>query len=69
MTNCPKFIEMQKMFHGKFVAVTKVRHIVQTQTVIVDLNVEDLNVTTRSKVIKEQVFKDRNPKKVKSVVD
>jgi hypothetical protein len=69
MTNCPKFIEMQKMFHGKFVAVTEVQHIVQTQTVIVDLNVEDFNVTTRSKVIKEQVFKDRNPRKVKSVVD
>ncbi len=57
------------MFHGKFVAITEVQHIVQTQTVIVDLNVEDFNVTTRSKVIKEQVFKDRNPRKVKSVVD
>jgi hypothetical protein len=24
MTNCPKFVKMQKMFHGKFVAITKV---------------------------------------------
>jgi hypothetical protein len=23
MTNCPKFAEMQKMFHGKFVAIAK----------------------------------------------
>jgi hypothetical protein len=24
MTNCPKFVEMQKMFHGKFVAIIEV---------------------------------------------
>jgi hypothetical protein len=27
MTNCPKFAEMQKMFHGKFVIVAKVQPI------------------------------------------
>jgi hypothetical protein len=31
--------------------------------------VVDVNVTTRSKVTKEQVFKDREPRKTKSVVD
>jgi hypothetical protein len=30
MTNCPKFIEMQKMFHGKSTVVTKVQPIVET---------------------------------------
>jgi hypothetical protein len=35
----------------------------------VDLNVVDVNVTIRSKVTKEQVFKDRELRKAKSVVD
>jgi hypothetical protein len=30
MTNCPKFTEMQKMFHGKFVTRAKVRHVAKT---------------------------------------
>jgi hypothetical protein len=30
MTYCPKFIEMQKMFHGKFVTVIDVQPIVGT---------------------------------------
>jgi hypothetical protein len=63
MKNCPKFAKMQKMFHGKFVAITKVQPVVETQTVIADVNVGDVNVTTRSKVIKEQMFKDRELKK------
>jgi hypothetical protein len=25
MTDCPKFVEMQKMFHGKFMAVVEVQ--------------------------------------------
>jgi hypothetical protein len=37
--------------------------------VIVDVNVVDVNVTTRSKVTEEYVFKDKEPKKVKSDVD
>jgi hypothetical protein len=35
----------------------------------VNVNVVDANVTTRSKVIEEQVFKDRKPRKANSVVD
>jgi len=69
MTYCPKFAEMQKMFHGKSMMVAKVQLIVETQTVIADVNVVDVNITTRSKVIKEQVFKDKKPRKAKSVVD
>jgi hypothetical protein len=53
MIDCPKFVKMQKMFHGKSVIVTKVQPIIKTQTFIVDLNVVDVNVTIRSKVIEE----------------
>jgi hypothetical protein len=35
----------------------------------VDVNVVDVNVTTRSKVIEEHVFKDREPRKVKNVAN
>ncbi len=67
MTNCPKFVEMQKMFHGKYVAITEVQLVVDTQTITSNVNVVDVNVTTRIKVIEEHVFKDREPKKAKSV--
>jgi hypothetical protein len=30
MINCPKFIEMQKMLHGKFVTIVEVQPIVET---------------------------------------
>ncbi len=30
MTNSSKFIEMQKMFHGKFVTITKVQPVAET---------------------------------------
>jgi hypothetical protein len=52
MTNCPKYAEMQKMFHGKFVVVIKVQPIPETKIVIIDVNV-DVNVITRSKVTEE----------------
>jgi hypothetical protein len=44
---------MQKMFDGKFVTITKVQFVDETQTIIVDVNVVDVNVTTRSKVTEE----------------
>jgi hypothetical protein len=69
MTNCPNFVEMQKMFHGKFVVVAEVQLIVETQTITINVNVVDVNVTIRSKVIKEQVFKDKEPRKTKSVAN
>ncbi len=52
MTYCPKFIKMQKMFHGKFVKVTKVQPIVKTQIVTTNVSVMDVNVMTRSKATK-----------------
>jgi phosphopantothenate synthetase len=57
------------MFHGKFVIIVEVQPIVETQTVIADVNVVDVNVTTRSKVIEKQAFKDKKPRKVKSVIE
>jgi hypothetical protein len=57
------------MFHGKYVTIIEVQPVVETQTVIVDVNVVDINVTTRSKMIEEHVFKDREPRKSKNVGD
>jgi hypothetical protein len=67
MTDCPKFAKMQKKFHGKSVIVTKVQLVAKTQTIIADMNVVDVNVTKRTKVIEGHVFKDREPRKAKSV--
>jgi hypothetical protein len=69
MIDCPKFVEMQKMFHGKFVVVTKVQPVAKTKIVTTYVNVVDVNVTTRSKEIEEHLFKDREPRKTKSVID
>ncbi len=67
MIDCPKFAKMHKMFHGKFLIVAKVQPIAKTQIVIADVNVVDVNVTTRSKITKEHVFKDRKARKTKNV--
>jgi len=53
MIDCPKFVEMQKMFHGKYVIVVEGQPIVETQTIIVNVNVVDVNVITRGKIIEE----------------
>jgi hypothetical protein len=49
--------------------ITKVQPIVETQIIMADVNVVDVNVTIRSKAIKEHVFKDRKPRKVENVVE
>ncbi len=69
MTNYHKFVEMQKMFHGKSMVIIEVQPIVKTQTIIKNVNVVDVNATTRSKITKEQVFKDREPRKAKSAIE
>jgi len=69
MIDCPKFVEMQKMFHGKYVAVTKVQPLIDTQTIISNANVVDVDVTTRIKITEEHVFKDRKLRKAKNVVN
>ncbi len=50
-------------------AVAEVQHVAETQTVITNVNVVDVNATTRSKVIEEQVFKDTEPRKTNSAVN
>jgi hypothetical protein len=37
------------MFHGKFVTIAKVQLVAEAQIIITDVNVVDVNVTTRSK--------------------
>jgi ribosomal protein L24 len=69
MINYPKFIEMQKMFHGKFVTIVEVQLVTEIKIVITNVNVVDVNVTTRSKATKEHVFKDREPMKAKNVIN
>ncbi len=69
MINCPKFVKMQKMFHGKSKTVIEVQPIAKIETIIADVNVVDVNVTKRIKVTEKHVFKDRKPRKTKSVVE
>jgi hypothetical protein len=38
--------------------IAKVQHVTKIQTVITHVNVADVNVTIKCKVIKEQVFRD-----------
>ncbi len=47
------------MFHGKFMIVAEIQHVAETQIITTNVNVVDVNVTIRSKVIEEQEFKDR----------
>jgi len=44
---------MKKMFHDKSMTIAEVQLIVETQIIIVDVNVVDVVVTTRSKTTKE----------------
>jgi len=69
MIGCSKFIEMYKMFHGKSMTIAKVQPIVETQTIITNVNVVDVNVTTRSKANEEHLFKDKEPRKTKSAIN
>jgi hypothetical protein len=57
------------MFHVKYVTIIEVQPIVETQTITIDVNVVDVNVTTRSEATKKHVFKDRESRKAKNVVN
>ncbi len=60
MTYCPKFIKMQKMFHGKFVTIPKVQLVVEAQIVTIDVNVVEV---TRDKCIPLGIKDDNVPPK------
>ncbi len=49
--------------------VTKVQPIVKIQIVTTNVNVVDVNVTTKSKATKKHVFKDRKQRKANNAVD
>ncbi len=57
------------MFHGKSMTIVKLQHVVEIQTITTNVNVVDVNVTTRSKAIEEHVLKDRKTRKTNSDVD
>jgi ribosomal protein L24 len=56
---------MQKMFHGKSMAVIEVQPITETQIIIADVNVVDVNGTTRNKITEKLMFKDKRAKESK----
>jgi hypothetical protein len=41
------------MFHGKSVTIVEVQLVAKTQIIVMDVNVVDVNVTTRSKVVEK----------------
>jgi hypothetical protein len=47
MTDCPKFADVQKMFQGKNASISNGKVVVTA-----NLNVVDVNVLTRRKIIK-----------------
>jgi hypothetical protein len=53
MMDCPKFVEMQKMFKGKIASSLDGKTIVEVKTIIMNMNVIDVNVATRSKIIED----------------
>ncbi len=52
MIDCLKFVEMQKMFHGKSMTIVELQH-VETQIITANVNVVDINATTRNKAIEQ----------------
>jgi hypothetical protein len=57
MADCPKFVKMQKNFQLKNNASSsKGKAIVEVNIIIADVNVIDVNVATKSKITKDQVF-------------
>jgi hypothetical protein len=57
------------MFQGKNASSSKGKSIVEIKTIIANVNVIDVNVVTISKIIKDQVFEEREPRKNKIFVD
>ncbi len=67
LTNCPKFREMQTMFKDKGKTIEN-KHVVEIKVVNVSINMVDVHVTIRNKVIEEHVFKNQEPRKNKFVI-
>jgi hypothetical protein len=56
MTNFLKVVEMQKMFQGKMHQSLDGKVVANVKTFTTDINVIDINVVTKRKIIEEQVF-------------
>jgi hypothetical protein len=56
MTDCPEFAKMQKMFQGKNASNLEGKAISEVKTITTDVNVINVNVATRSIIIKKQAF-------------
>ncbi len=69
MMDCPKFVEMQKMFQGKYASNSQGKVVDEVKTIIVDVNVINVNVVTKSKITKYQVFQEKEPRTNKTITD
>ncbi len=58
MTNYPKFAQMQKMFQGKNAETIGGKSVINVKTITTIVNVVDVNVATKSKIIEKQVFQE-----------
>jgi hypothetical protein len=68
--DCPKYNDMQNMFKNKGVKPTIKQAMVKPKVLTPSIHMVDVNMAiTRSKVIEEHVFKDREPIKKKSATD
>ncbi len=59
MTDCPKFVDMQKMFQGKNASNSNGKMLVDVKILTAIVNAIDVNVPTQSKIIKKQVFQEK----------
>jgi hypothetical protein len=66
----PKYNDMQNMFKNKGVKITKKQAMVEPKVANPSIHIMDVNMAiTKRKVIEEQVFKDRELIKKKSIAD
>ncbi len=57
------------MFQGKNASSLKGKVVTKVKTITINVNVVDVNVVTRSRITKDQVFQEKEPRKNKSTVD
>jgi hypothetical protein len=68
--NCPKYNDMQNMFKNKGMKPTKKQIVVEPKVSNPLVHMVDVNMAiTKSKVIEEQMFKDKKIIKKKFVID
>jgi hypothetical protein len=53
MMDCPKFVEMQKMFQGENASSLNMKIVAKVKTITTDMNVVNVNVAIRSKIIED----------------